>query len=87
MADNGLTKSYLDKSLKDLRGYTDQGLKELRIGMTKDLKEHVTEEVEKLALMTARGFEDMQKRLYFKEEIEKLKRDNRMIKQALNLPL
>ena len=87
MADNGLTKSYLDKSLKDLRGYTDQGLKELRIGMTKDLKEHVTEEVEKLALMTARGFEDMQKRLDFKEEIEKLKRDNRMIKQALNLPL
>ena len=87
MADNGLTKSYLDKSLKDLRGYTDQGLKELRIGMTKDLMEHVTEEVEKLALMTARGFEDMQKRLYFKEEIEKLKRDNRMIKQALNLPL
>lgn len=78
MADKGLTKEYFDKHLG-------RSLKDLRVGMTKDLKEHVTSEIEKLAIMTARGFEDMQKRLDVREDVEKLKRDNQIIKQALNL--
>lgn len=76
MVDKGLTKEYLDKSLK-----------ELRVGMTKELKEHVTKEIEKVGYMTAKGFEDVPGMYAYKEEIEKLKRDNRIIKQALNLPL
>ncbi len=73
----------IDKKFVDLKSHVDTRFDQ----QNKDLKEHVTREVEKLALMTAKGFDDLQDRLDFKEEIEKLKRDNKMIKQALNLPL
>ena len=81
----GIDKKFgdVDKQLKDLKSHVDTRFDE----QNKELKTHVTREIEKLALMTAKGFDDLQGRLDFKEEIEKLKRDNRMIKQALNLPL
>ena len=100
MTDKGITKIYLDKSLK-----------ELRFGVTKELKGHIDQEVKSLRThidtqfddidtqfddidkqfddlnaRTARGFRDIQERLDVREEVEKLKRDNKMIKEALHLP-
>ena len=78
MAGKELTREYFDKSLKDLR-----------FGMTKEIKDHVTKEItreiDKLAVMTAKGFADLEKRLDVREDVEKLKRDNHIIKAALHI--
>ncbi len=78
MAEQQLTKNYFDKGLKDIKEHVKQEVKGLR--------GYIEVKFDDLNARTARGFTDIQERLNVKEEIEKLKRDNRMIKQALNLP-
>lgn len=100
MADKGLTKEYfenhLDRSLKELRSgmtkelkdYTDKSVKELKKHGDQGFalfKEYIDLKFDDLNGRTARGFTDIGERLNVKEEIEKLKRDNHIIKQALHL--
>ena len=53
----GIDKKFdgVDKELKDLKSHVDTRFEQ----QNKDLKLHVTKEVEKLAVMTAKGFEDL----------------------------
>lgn|SRR3990167_3297345 len=69
-----LTKEYFE-------GYLDKRLKDLRVSMTKELKEHVskeinyaTKEIADLAGMTARGFRDVHEKIdALDEKVDRIK--------------
>ena len=67
-----LTKEYFDKTIKDLEV---------------DLKSYIKEENEELARMVNTGFEDVIKRLDFRERVEELERKMSKMEKALNLRL
>ena len=67
-----LTKEYFDKTIKDLKV---------------DLKSYIKEENEELARMVNTGFEDVIKRLDFRERVEELERKMSKMEKALNLRL
>lgn len=65
-----LTKEYFDKRLDTLE---------------KGLKTHIDKEIEKLAGMTARRFDEVERRLDVREEVEKLKSQMKQVREALSL--
>jgi len=67
-----LTKEYFDKTIKDLEV---------------DLKSYIKEENEELARMVNTGFEDVIKRLDFRERVEELERKMGKMEKALNMQL
>ena len=67
-----LTKEYFDKTIKDLEV---------------DLKSYIKEENEELARMVNTGFEDVMKRLDFRERVEELERKMGKMEKALNMQL
>ena len=50
-----------------------------------NLKDHVTNEIEKPARMTAKGFEDLEKRLDVREDVEKLKERMKRMEDAIQI--
>ncbi|MBI2676639.1 MAG: hypothetical protein HYX21_01620 [Candidatus Yanofskybacteria bacterium] len=70
-----LTKEYLDKQLNKLATKDD----------IEDVKSLVTEEVGKLAIMTANGFEEIKKDLDVRSEVKNLNRRMSRIEQSLNI--
>ncbi len=85
-----LTKEYFDKKLtslttkKDLEGFSTK--KDL-ITLKQDLKDSLAskDEVENLAGMIARRFDEVERKLDVKEEVEKLKTQMKQVREALNL--
>lgn len=65
-----LTKEYFDKQLNNLE---------------KGLKSHTEAEVNKLAGMVKRRFDEVERKLDVKEEVEKLKIQMKQVREALNL--
>ncbi len=85
-----LTTEYLDKALKKALKEQAVELKksittELKKSIVTELKVFIKEEIDHLARMTAKGFEDLEKRLDVKERVEKLERDFAQLKQSLHV--
>lgn len=76
-----LTKEYFDKTIrtqsKELKGLMDNQSDKFRA--------LVKSEIEELARITNKGFEDVIKRLDVRERVEKLERDMGKVREALNL--
>lgn len=74
-------KYYKRKLMSDLtKEYFDEQLNK----QTLELKNYAKEQTEDLARMVAGGFEDLQKRLDVKNDVEQLKREMKQIKEALH---
>ena len=77
-----ITKQYFDKALKNLA--TKQDIKGLDVKIDKlDFK--IENEVAELAAMVSRRFDEVEKRLDIRTEVENLNHRMSRIEQALNL--
>ncbi|OGN32843.1 MAG: hypothetical protein A3I92_00815 [Candidatus Yanofskybacteria bacterium RIFCSPLOWO2_02_FULL_43_10b] len=90
MAD--LTKEYFDKQLKNLAtkqdiGKLDKKIDKLEIELKSFVEIHVEEKIDVLARAVNTGFEDVIKRLDFRERVEELERKMSKMEKALNLRL
>lgn len=70
-----LTKEYFDKRLDGMQTAIDQRL------------DDVEKEINDLAMMTANGFSNLEKRLDVKDRIDKLERKMATVETALNIRL
>lgn len=87
-----LTKEYFDKQLNKLvsrRDFSDQikklSTKEDILSTKEDILFSTKKDIEELARITSKGFEDVIKRLDVRERVEKLERQMETVKGALNL--
>jgi len=76
-----LTKEYFDKELSGLESRSDKKLS----GFEARLKSHTEAEVDKLAGMVKRRFDEVEHKLDVKEEVEKLKAQMKQVREALSL--
>jgi len=80
-----LTEEYLDKKLteqtRELKGYVDGRLEV----QSQELKQHVSEEISELARMVQEGFEEVQRKLDVREEVELLRKQMTEVRHAIGL--
>ncbi len=86
-----LNKEYFDRKFnaidKKFEG-TDKEIGTVKASIKSDndeLKALVKSEIEELARMTSKGFEDVIKRLDYRERIERLEKEMGKVREALNL--
>jgi hypothetical protein len=83
-----LTKEYFDQQFKKVAIKDDLkrlAAKEDLTQQTVELKAYTDEKVDKLAGMVARRFDELERRLDVKEEVEKLKVQMKQVRDALSL--
>ena len=66
-----------DAQTKELKAYTDERFMES--------KAHTSEQIEGLARMVQRGFQEMSRKLDVREDVDKLKRQMRQVRQSIGL--
>ncbi|HEY4474838.1 MAG TPA: hypothetical protein VJC06_02865 [Candidatus Paceibacterota bacterium] len=87
-----LTREYLDQKLDsqttELKSYVDEkitGLDEKIVGLEKNLDAKIENEVANLAGMMSRRFDELEKKLDVRAEVDQLKSQMNKVWQALNI--
>mgnify|MGYP001562874197 CR=1 FL=1 len=79
-----LTKEYFDKHLNSAVKDIKSDIKDLKTSTDKKFKE-LSENIEDLAGMTARGFNEVILKLDVRERVEKLELEMKQIREAINI--